>query len=381
MKIAYISDAIYPFRRGGAPKRIHEFSKCLARRGHEVHIFGFKWWGSGEELERDGVTLHGICNPVLLHVKGRRSMGEAVYFSSMVFPYLVKHRFDVIDCNEPPYLHCYPVKVSCLLRKMPLIITCHEVWNSYWHEYLGALGVIGKIVERNVKGLSDKLIAVTNYVKNSLIRMGVNEKTIYVVPNGVDFKGLQEVAPSLEDLDVIFVGRLVKQKKVDVLIRSISFLKKEVPDLKIGIIGDGPERRHLERLSEKVGVKMDIKFFGDIYDSNEVMSIMKSSKVFVYPTAPEGGWSLAILEANACGLPVVTVKHGKIGASAEIIKNGYNGLLVEESSPELIAEKIKLILLDDRVRVEMGKNSKNFAKEHDWEKMVDLVEKVYETYK
>ena len=81
MKIAYVYDVIYPYVKGGAEKRIWELSKRLARKGHEVHIFGMKFWAGGDVFTNDGVHLHGICEPKELYVEGRRSIKEAIYFA------------------------------------------------------------------------------------------------------------------------------------------------------------------------------------------------------------------------------------------------------------------------------------------------------------
>jgi len=137
---------IYPFIKGGAEKRLHELSKRLAIRGHEVHIFGVKWWEGEQTIERDGVLLHGVCAPTPLYVKGRRSIKAAVNFGRALLPHLLRGQFDVIDCYQAPYLHCYPAKIGSLIKKSPLAITWHEVWGKYWHEYVGSLGTAGRAI-------------------------------------------------------------------------------------------------------------------------------------------------------------------------------------------------------------------------------------------
>ncbi|MDD3551836.1 MAG: glycosyltransferase, partial [Methanothrix sp.] len=77
MEIAYVYDAVYPWVKGGAEKRIYELSRRLAARGHVVHCYGMKWWQGEDEIEREGVRFHGICEPRPLYVNGKRSIGEA----------------------------------------------------------------------------------------------------------------------------------------------------------------------------------------------------------------------------------------------------------------------------------------------------------------
>ena len=151
MIIAFIFDAISPWIKGGAEKRIYEIAKRLAKK-HEVHWYGIGWWfrenGKSNVIERDGIILHGVCKPVQLYVNGRRSISEALYFAWKLLPKLVREDFDVIDCQEFPYFPCFSAKVHSLLRRTPLVVTWYEVWSEYWFEYLGTKGFFGFLVER-----------------------------------------------------------------------------------------------------------------------------------------------------------------------------------------------------------------------------------------
>lgn len=376
MRIAYVHDAIYPFIKGGAEKRIYEFSKRLAKRGHEVHIFGVGWWGEEPTIVREGVHLHGVCKAMPLYSRDRRSIKGAVKFAKAVLPHLLKEHFNVIDCYQAPYLHCFPTKIGALAKRSPLVITWHEVWRGYWQKYLGSLGIVGRLMEKTILlGLADKVIAGSDQTKDDLISLGVSADKISIVPNGIDFGDISRVAPSSEKFDVIYLGRLIKPKNVDLLLRAIAALKGEFPGLKAGIIGDGPERKNLESLVKEQGIQDNAKFFGFIEDFDEVAALMKSSKVFVIPSIQEGGASIVTLEANACGLPVIAIDH-PLGIDKRLILTGETGFFVELGS-DAIAEKIRLLLKDNELREKMGKNAIKFAQPYDWDKITDLIEKVY----
>jgi len=376
VRIAYVHDAIYPFIKGGAEKRIYEFSKRLAKRGHEVHIFGVGWWGEEPTIVREGVHLHGVCKAMPLYSRDRRSIKGAVKFAKAVLPHLLKEHFNVIDCYQAPYLHCFPTKIGALAKRSPLVITWHEVWRGYWQKYLGSLGIVGRLMEKTILlGLADKVIAGSDQTKDDLISLGVSADKISIVPNGIDFGDISRVAPSSEKFDVIYLGRLIKPKNVDLLLRAIAALKGEFPGLKAGIIGDGPERKNLESLVKEQGIQDNAKFFGFIEDFDEVAALMKSSKVFVIPSIQEGGASIVTLEANACGLPVIAIDH-PLGIDKRLILTGETGFFVELGS-DAIAEKIRLLLKDNELREKMGKNAIKFAQPYDWDKITDLIEKVY----
>lgn len=377
MRIAYVHDAIYPFIKGGAEKRIYEFSKRLAKRGHEVHIFGVGWWGEEPTIVREGVHLHGVCKAMPLYSRDRRSIKGAVKFAKAVLPHLLKEHFNVIDCYQAPYLHCFPTKIGALAKRSPLVITWHEVWRGYWQKYLGSLGIVGRLMEKTILlGLANKIIAGSDQTKDDLISLGVSADKISIVPNGIDFGNISRVAPSSEKFDVVYLGRLIKPKNVDLLLRAIAALKGEFPGLTAGIIGDGPERKNLESLVKEQGIQDNAKFFGFIEDFDEVAALMKSSKVFVIPSIQEGGASIVTLEANACGLPVIAIDH-PLGIDKRLILTGETGFFVELAS-EAIAEKIRLLLKDNELREKMGKNAIKFAQQYDWDKITDLIEKVYE---
>jgi glycosyltransferase involved in cell wall biosynthesis len=376
MKIAYIYDAVYPWIKGGAEKRIYEIGRRLADKGHEVHWYGIGWWFgdcNSKTIEHDEIILHGVCKPMELYVDGRRSIKEAIYFARKLLPKLIKEKFDVIDCQEFPYFPCFSAKVHSLFRRIPLVITWHEIWDKYWFEYLGKKGLFGWIAERITAKLTNKNVAVSERTKKDLESLGV--KNVEVIHNGIDFKKIESVKPSEEESDIVFAGRLIKDKNVDVLIKAISLIKRDIPDIKCIIIGDGPEKKKLMNLANELKVENNVKFVGFLENHDDVVAYMKSSKVFVLPSTREG-FGIVALEANACGLPVVTVNH-RMNAACDFINNGENGYICELSAED-IAKKVLIGL-------EMGNIMKRKCIEnaikYDWSNMVDLTESFYERVK
>ena len=255
MKIAFVYDAIYPWVKGGAEMRIHELGKRLSARGHEVHIFGIKWWEGADTIKYEGMTLHGVCKARNLYVNGRRSISEALVFAVKLFPELRKEKFDLIDVSVFPYFSCFTVKVVSFLKKTPSVFTWHEVWDDYWYEYLGRKqGFLGRIIEKMVSKISGNSIAVSGWTKKRLEVLGTPEEKITVIPNGIDFKRISDIEPEggwasaemeTKIYDVIFVGRLIKEKNVDFLIKAVALFKDNLPDIRCCIVGDGPEKELL----------------------------------------------------------------------------------------------------------------------------------------
>jgi glycosyltransferase involved in cell wall biosynthesis len=371
MKIAFVYDVIYPYVKGGVEKRIRELSVRLSARGHDVHIIGMKYWEGPDSVEKDGVTLHGICPPQPLYTDGRRTVKEAVYFSARLIPFLMREEFDIIDCQQFPYFPCFIVKLATVVRKKPFVITWHEVWGDYWYEYLGWKGSLGKMTERLVAGITSDMIAVSGTTAEKLQRLGVHSE-IRIIRNGIDPEYLRSIPGDTVSSDLIFVGRLIKEKHVDVLVRAFSILLKESPDCTLLILGDGPEREAIRSLIRDlaIGDRVLLKPFRDSHD--EVIGLMKSSHVFVIPSTREG-FGIAALEALACGLPVVTVDHPD-NAIAELIteKTGF----VCPLSAEALASAIRVAL---RRYLEMQGACRTAAEAYDWDRIVDRVESWYQS--
>jgi glycosyltransferase involved in cell wall biosynthesis len=371
MKIAYVYDVIYPYVKGGTERRVWEISKRLAKKGHEVHIFGMKYWDGKAAFMKEGVYLHGVCEPKELYVNGRRSIKEAIYFARKLIIPLMKEDCEIIDCQEFSYLPCFSAKICSSWKRIPLVLTWHEVWDDYWYEYLGKRGVFGKGIEKMTTHLTDKMIAVSERTKNDLERIGVKNE-IKLIPNGIDFKLIERIEASDEKSDVIFAGRLIKEKNVDILIKAVKLIKKEIPEVKCIIIGEGPEKRKLEKLVDDFGVGNNIKFTGFLDDYKDIISRMKSSKVFVLPSAREG-FGIVALEANACGLPVITVNH-KMNATCDFINNDINGFICALSEEDVAAK----ILIGLREGKDMASGCIDSASRYDWQEIFNLTESTYE---
>ncbi|HXY87208.1 MAG TPA: glycosyltransferase family 4 protein [Candidatus Acidoferrales bacterium] len=344
MKIAYVTDVIYPFVKGGAEKRIYEVSKRLVA-DNEVHVFGIKWWKGHDDIIVDGINIHGICKPQKLYSGEKRSFSEALQFAFSLMP-MYKYDLDIIDCNQFPYLHCFPARLVAKVKTASFVITWHEFWGDYWYEYLGRSGLIGKVVEKSTMKLADTIIAVSKNTKKDLNRF---VKNVTVIPNGVDLGLISSIKPSEEMYDVLFVGRLIPEKNVGLLLRSLPRNKS------LGIIGEGPEQENLVRLSKELETNVTFKS-GLPYE--ELIGLMKSADVLVLPSSREG-FGIVALESLASGTPVITV-NSKTNAAKDLITNGKNGFIVD-LKPEAI--KSAILKID---KPNMNKTAQDSVTDYDW---------------
>jgi glycosyltransferase involved in cell wall biosynthesis len=369
MEIAFVSDAIYPYNKGGKEQRLYAISTRLAKRGHNVHIYCMKWWKGKNTRIENGVTLHAISKLYPLYSGKRRSIKQAVLFGLSCLK-LAKADFDVIDVDHMPHLVLFPLKLVSVLKRKKLIVTWNEVWGRrYWIEYMGILGNAAYIIERLSVLAPDQIISISQHTTTKLTTTLSSNKEIVTIPMGIDYEAIQRVQPSKERSDIIFAGRLLSHKHVDILIKSVSVLQTEFPNIACYIVGEGPEKNNLVRLVKGLNLEPNITFFDFLDDHNALYALIKSSRVFVLPSTREG-FGIVVLEANACGIPVITTNHKD--NAANYLVNGTNGLVVELDETD-IASAINRLLQDKTNAEDMI----TFARQYDWENIYKLVEELY----
>ena len=372
-KIAIVSDAIYPFNKGGKETRLHDISTRLVKDGYQVTIYCMQWWKGGKTLMRDGVRFYAISPYYLLYAKQRRSISEAIFFSLHTLKMLFRD-FDIIDIDHMPHLVLFPMRIVCWLKGKRMIVTWHEVWGmAYWQEYLGIAGVIAYILEKWSAKLPDVIISVSDHTTQDLRTILKTKRHIITIPNGLDINTIKSVPASDRASDIIFAGRLLSHKNVDVLLRAVALLQKKIPHISLSIVGDGPEQENLERLTAQLGMQKNISFFGFLEDHREVYALMRASRVFVLPSTREG-FGIAVIEANACGLPVITIDD-EHNAAKELIIKSENGTLCALDSKKL-AEAIEKMLTtrkDPEFYIP-------YAQKYDWPHLIAEMENVYTSH-
>lgn len=366
MRIGYVYDAVHPWETGGVQKRVWEVARRLAE-DHEVHWYGLHYWDGPEVTERDGVVLHGVGEPRDLYVDGRRSIPEALSYSWQLVRPLLGEQFDVIDCQEFPYFPCFPSKLQSVTGRSTLLCTWHEVWGDYWYEYLGRKGWFGKTVERITARLPDAHVAVSNRTRSDLETLGVSDA--HLVPNGIDLESIRGVSPSDSEVDVLYVGRFIKEKNADLVIKAIAELREEKPDVECVLVGDGPERSALTSLVDRLDIEDNVSFAGRLERHDDVIGLMKSADVLALPSRREG-FGITALEALACGTPVVTISHPQ-NAAQELVEDGVTGAVCD-ATPAGVAGGIR--------RSRDGLSSRDCvatATEYDWDRIADRLEAIY----
>lgn len=182
----------------------------------------------------------------------------------------------------------------------------------------------------------DFITVTGSYTQKFLIKQGLSLEKIIILIHTVDdrFKPLE----IKKEYDFIFIGRIVKVKRVHLIIRSIKEIKKSYPHVKLAIVGDGKEKYNLERLVKDIRLNENIRFLGY---KEDVWYWYNNSKYSVLMSEREG-FPFSVIESMKCGIPVIGSRCGDI---VDIIKHNINGVLIEKNDDEfqLAAEMIKLL--------------------------------------
>lgn len=376
MRIAYVYDAAYPFMKGGGERRIYEVARRLSARGHEVSILAMKCWDGPARLEKNGLRYHAISPRMnLYHPSGRRSIPQALRFGASAWRMLAHGRYDVIDCGQWPYFHFFPAKAYSLLRRTPFVVTWYEVWREHWLEYLGRRGALGMLAEKAFSRLPDKIVAISDKTQSELLSLGVVRGRMTMIPSGVDNSHIQSVPPRNTKTDLAYCGRLKNHKNVHLLIEAVALLKQVRPDISAVIIGDGPEAAALRALARQLCVAENITFTGSLENFDDVIAWLKASSIFVTPSTKEGGGSITLFEANACGLPVVAINSCN-GFDPLMIREGYNGFLINLDPRQIARTALELLASPERLE-STSDTSRAFAARFDWDRVAAQYEQLY----
>jgi glycosyltransferase involved in cell wall biosynthesis len=228
-----------------------------------------------------------------------------------------------------------------------------------------------------LKNNGSLFIAVSEFVKKKLLEKGFPEDKVITHYLGVDVN-VKPAIPNDEKI-ILFAGRLVEVKGVEYLILAAADVCKYHPDAKILICGDGPRRKDLEYLAKTKGLTKNVIFPG-WKTREELAALMRRARVFVLPsiTTRDGrveGLGMVLLEAMACGLPVIGTNQGGI---PEAVLDGENGFIVPEKHSVGLSEKIRLLLDDRALSTRMGNKGRELANDKfDIRKQVAGLEKIY----
>jgi len=372
MKVLMLTDYFYP-HVGGVEKVILELSMKLVNSGNEVRILTLNTTNSKNVENFQGIQIIRIKAYDVTKITGLQS--------SISFNFWLQ-AMKLINEFQPDIIHLhnrffFTTLIGLFLSKrfsFPTIVTLHLGSLDFLHGIKGYLvKKFEKFMIRLINNNATLITAVSKNVKNNGIKLGINSKKCRVVPNGVDLSFFKmNRSCSKKPRKIIFIGRLLKNKGPQILVKSASLVIKKIPDVQFFLVGDGPLRGNIENYCKKNNLTKNIKFLGKVEDIRE---IMKECDLYVRPSYLDG-MPLGVLEAMAAELPVIATN---IGGTVEIIDHGKTGHLIKAENVQELADAIIELLMNPSYMEKIAKNGlKLVQSKYDWENIVTEYKKCYQ---
>lgn len=375
MKVLIVYETVYPDFIGGVEHRNYELAAALCRRGHEVTLAGFckPLPGIPPRLKVQSLGELGA----LYNAAGQRSTRKAIRFAFNV-PRVDVRGFDVVETANMPYIHILPLAMKCALARKPLLVTWYEYWGDYWKGYVGRLKAPAyKAIEWLMGQLGTAVTATSELTRERLARKRRRRGGVELVPCGIDVKAVRQAAAARhgEGPPLIYAGRLLREKRIDLLLRAVALLASRHPGVLLTVFGDGPYREPLVRLANELGIADRVDFRGHVETSREVWENLGRARIAVQPSEREG-FGLFPLEAMAAGLPVVYCESSE-SAVPELVRHGIEGLSCAPE-PGALAEVLERLMTDDEEWACLHENALTRAAGYDWDEIARRIEELCE---
>lgn len=321
-------------------------------------------------FKHENINIHCVMDcPDQIYVNNRRNITSSVKFSILVLLEILKYDLDLIDSNQFPFWHNFPLLILTKFKKTKLIITWIEIWDrNYWEKYLGKFGgLIGLFVQKIFILLSKNNITISELTKEMLIKNKVRNGLIKVIPGGVDFELLNKIRMnSKKKNQIISIGRLIPEKKISMIINKIGPFLIKNPEYEYLIIGKGPEYRKLKNLISYLNLNERIFLNEGNYPYNDIMKMLAESKIHISMSSREG-LGLVILESLALGVITITNDYEN-NAGRYLINNEKNGFVAKNDGSNLceILDQAKIIFDEKKENYYISngiETAKNFSYE------------------
>ena len=363
------------FQNDGSPNAIyiHNQIKALALKGNRIRVivpvpvFKKDYYGNriSAVVKKDFIDEieYYFLREVSLSNYGEKTANA--FFAKLA---INKNYKKLVEQFNPDVIHAHTFGIDSdmLLEiknkiNVPCIITTHgtDLEKSVQINKSRLVNIINNI---------DAIITVSEKLERKIKNLNTKcyVKTIY---NGCDINNIENV--NKKKHSIVYVGALIKQKKVDIVIKAIFELANEIPDISLKIIGDGVERQNLQNLCVEYGIEDKIVFLGQL-SNNEVLKIMSESEYFVMTSTNEG-FGIVYIEAMASGC--IT-----IGTRGE----GIDGFIINEKNGFLVAPDSKMVakvILKSEQNIDLKEliidNAKNDARCLTWDRNAEEYIKVY----
>jgi glycosyltransferase involved in cell wall biosynthesis len=334
MRVCLIYDCLFPNTVGGAERWYRSLAERLAAQGHDVTYLTLRQWERGADPGVARVDVKAVGPAMRLYSgPGRRRVLPPILFGAGVFWHLLRHgsRYDVVHTCSFPYFSLLAAAFVRVVWRYRLVVDWFEVWTrGYWREYLGRVGGdTGWLVQRLCARVPQRAFCFSRLHAKRLRDEGLRGD-ITMLAGAYDGPLEPLPAQKAEPL-VVFAGRHIPEKRVTAIPPALACARRRLPRLRAAILGDGPERSEVVRLTSELNLDGAVEIPGFVA-TETVDDLMGRALCMLLPSRREG-YGLVVIEAAAHGTPSVVVA-GQDNAAVELVADGVNGFIAQSPSPE-----------------------------------------------
>jgi glycosyltransferase involved in cell wall biosynthesis len=339
---------------GGAELHLHEILKGAVAAGWHVDLVCAAYAGAPARETVDGIHVHR---------RGHWAVANFV-LPGLVRRLLREHRYDLLieDINKVPfYTPLYRGGVP-LLAVVP-----HLFGSTVFREANPLVASYVYVAERLIPAVYGdvEFEVISPSTKDDLVARGLDGARIHTIYCGLDHErfALPEPPARAESPLVVCWSRLRRYKSTDVAIRAFARIREERPDARMLVIGRGPDEPRLRRIVARLGLDAAVDFRGFMAHA-ELVRELHRAHVFLNPS-PKEGWGLTVVEANACGLPVVASDRPGLRDS---VRDGETGALVPYGDDAAFAREALALLNDPDAWRRRSEAARAWARTFSWER-------------
>lgn len=347
---------------GGAEEHLHQVFGRLVQRGHHVTLLCSGWPTCEAVADVDGIRVHRAGSRYTFSIAG------PLYYERR----LADQPFDVVveDLNKVPMLAPLWSRASRRLLLVHHLFGATAFREANW-ALAGATWLMERVIPSAYRGLP--CVVVSESTRDDLVRRGLEASRFHIVRNGVDLEHLWPASRRFPEPTVVFLGRLQKYKRVDLILRAAARLRDAGTPLNVVVAGKGSARPALEQTAAGLGLADHVRFAGFVPDDQKRELLSKS---WIHAlTSPKEGWGIASIEASACGTPTVASDSPGL---RETVRHGETGLLVPHGDVNALAAALAR-LLEPAARDEMGRAARSMAESFTWDRAADAFERLLES--
>ncbi len=378
-RILMLSWEYPPQTVGGLARHVHDLSCSLAALGDEVHVITCPVSSRGIYSLYRGVHVHRIRPELLtsndfMNWVGQMNNGMAELAGKLVE---VFGPFDLVHAHD--WLVVEASKQICDQMKLPLVATIHATEYGRNHGLHTDLQKHIHSLEQELTEQATLLIGCSRYMCQEIARLfKQSTDKIAVIPNGVDPKNIlpdreKLLSRSGRDKNILFLGRLVPEKGVQILIEALPTIIQKAGPVKLYIAGKGPYQQELAEQAKSLGVADQVHFVGFVNDEDR-NKLLDQCDVAVIPSLYEP-FGIVALEAMAAGLPVVVSDTGGLH---DVIEHGIDGYCVPPGDAAMLAHYITELINNPELAQHFTRQAKrNVAVKFNWRQIASDTLKVY----